>query len=358
MNNPRYFETVEAFKNDFTNNGKRLLFLIAEHTSFDNDVLKDIVEDYVGAVLPHVIFGAKSYDSGLIVCEIEENAKIVKIEDISTFDNNAFSLDKMNSITVILDGLSAHITKFIESLFEKVDEDAEIIGGGAGKLTLEQEPIIFSQDGVFQDAAFIIAAQEELHVGVENGWTYLEGPFIVTDCQKNILKSLNFKSAFDVYKEIVEKDSGLTFGDDNFFDISKSYPLGIVKYNQDVIVRDPIALTEDNHMILVGDIETNASINILKGDKDKLIKSSENAVLGALKNMTNQKHTQIKTAMVFDCISRCIYLEDNFTKELNEIQKHIPSTTIFGALTLGEIANNGEDYINFYNKTCVVGISC
>ncbi len=358
MLNPLYFETFEAFEKNFNCEGKRLLFFVAEHTVFKNEQLQQKCSDYVGAILPHVVYGAKSFDSGLIVCELEDDATLIKIPDIQNAQIDNTLLEKKKSVTVILDGLSAHITKFIEMLFEKVDVDAEIVGGGAGKLTLEQEPVIFSPEGIEQDAAFIIASNGELHVGVENGWTYLEGPLIVTDCQKNILKSLNFQNAFSFYKEIVEKDSGLTFTEDNFFDISKSYPLGIVKYNKDVIVRDPIALTENQEMILVGDIETNASLNILKGDKNNLIQSSENAVLGALKNVPEDKQNNIKMAVVFDCISRCIYLEENFTKELNEIQKHIPNTTIFGALTLGEIANNGQDYINFYNKTCVVGVSC
>ena len=31
---------------------------------------------------------------------------------------------------------------------------------------------------------------------------------------------------------------------------------------------------------------------------------------------------------------------------------------LFGALTLGEISNNTNDYISFYNKSCIVGAFC
>lgn len=57
-------------------------------------------------------------------------------------------------------------------------------------------------------------------------------------------------------------------------------------------------------------------------------------------------------------VSQGVFLEDDFTKELDGIKKQVDNETLFGALTLGEIANNGNEYINFYNKTCVVGVLC
>jgi hypothetical protein len=276
---------------------------------------------------------------------------------------------------VLLDGLSENITTFLDSLFNVLPLNIEILGGGAGKLTLKQEPVIFSNDGIYENAALTISKKSKLFIGVENGWEFLEGPFMVTSSNKNILKSLNFMDAFEVYKSVVEEDSGLKFNnafetyknvvekesgeqltEDNFFDIAKSYPLGIVKFNKEIIVRDPIAKDEKGNMVLVGDLEQNSTINILKGNKKSLIESSNNAIKKALE--ANNDKLNIKNVILFDCISRCIFLEDDFKKELGEIKKQVSNETLFGALTLGEIANNGNEYINFYNKTCVVGVLC
>ena len=65
------------------------------------------------------------------------------------------------------------------------------------------------------------------------------------------------------------------------------------------------------------------------------------------------------SVILFDCISRAIYLGDDFADELKEIKRNIkPNKNLFGALTLGEIANNGNEYIIFYNKSCVIGLLC
>jgi hypothetical protein len=110
-------------------------------------------------------------------------------------------------------------------------------------------------------------------------------------------------------------------------------------------------------MVLVGDIPQNSTINILKGKEDNLIKSSGIATKKAMEQLDSNDEEY--SVIVFDCISRAIFLGDRFVEELSEMKKHInPSKNLFGALTLGEIANNGDEYITFYNKTCVTGILC
>jgi hypothetical protein len=223
-------------------------------------------------------------------------------------------------------------------------------------MTFERDPVIFTKDKILKDAAIIITLTKKLNLGIQNGWEYLEGPFLTTSSQNNILKTLNFKNASEIYKEVVEKDSGMKFADDNFFDIAKYYPLGIVKYDKEIIVRDPILIDENNNIVLVGDIPQNSTINILKGKEENLIKSSSIAVKKAMNNLEYEDEYNV---ILFDCISRCISLGDKFVDELVEIKKNInPSKNLFGALTLGEIANNGNEYINFYNKTCVIGVMC
>jgi hypothetical protein len=56
---------------------------------------------------------------------------------------------------------------------------------------------------------------------------------------------------------------------------------------------------------------------------------------------------------VIDCISRSLFLGTDFQRELAAIDDGLP---MVGALTLGEIANSGRDFLEFYNKTAVVGL--
>ena len=355
MENIRYFNNIDELKKTISNENSKKFILVAENSNFSLEDLKDLSIDYFGAIVTQVLYNEENFDKGCIVCDLNETQEPFIIEDMSNVGLKKSMFEKYNSFIVLVDGLSSYISDFLEDIFQVFPSGCQILGGGAGKLTLKQEPVIFSKDGIYENSALVLAMNAKLNVEVQNGWEFLEGPFLVTSCNKNNLKSLNFTNAFETYKAIVEKDSGKVFTKDNFFDLSKSYPFGIVKFNNEIVVRDPIALDENNNIILVGDVSANSTVNILKGDKNTLLNASSE-ISQNVKNSINEE--EIKNYLLFDCISRSIYLEDDFKKELKNINLHRNNKPLFGALTLGEIANNGNEYINFYNKTCVLGVIC
>ncbi|RXJ65636.1 hypothetical protein CRV08_14805 [Halarcobacter ebronensis] len=356
MKTIKYYEKLKTFIDTNRDKNAEYLLLVGENTDFDIELLKESNINFKGAIVPQIVYEDFNSDSGIVACELTEDSDTIFIEDITNIDLKKEDFTQYDSVILVVDGLSKHLTTFLESIFHLLPIDCEIVGGGAGKMTLKQEPVIFSKDGILQDAAILIAGKQVISVGVENGWEYLEGPFIVTSAEKNLLKSLNFSNAFDVYKSIVEESSGLKFNEEQFFNIAKSYPLGIIRFNKEIVVRDAIGLDENGNIILIGDIEQNSTINFLTGKKDKLINSSSFAIKNALKKIKDKDN--IKNIIIFDCISRKEFLEKDFKKELAVIKDAVPTKRVFGALSLGEIANSGNEYINFYNRTCVVGVLC
>jgi hypothetical protein len=320
------------------------ILFIAQDSQYDHNMIKNSNKKIYGAIFPQIIYKNKHYSKGIVSFMIDDLIDI-SIHHLKS-DNSIDISSKSNSIITIIDGLSSNISIFLEELFNNISKETTIIGGGAGKLTLQQEPVIFDSTATYQDSALLISSTKDITIGISHGWQILSEPLIATDTDKNILKQINFKNAYDVYKYIVEKDSKKSFSDNDFFDIAKSYPLGISKIDNQVLVRDPIS-TNQKELILVGDIDKNSVINILKGDKTNLINSAKEA--------TNKANSNSSTTFVVDCISRLLFLEDDFSKELEEIIKNSNNSTLFGILSLGEIANNNQDYIEFYNKTCVVG---
>jgi hypothetical protein len=347
-----YFNTLDEFLTSNHNGNSTYLLYAGEDCNFDLSKLQETKINCYGAIFPEIIFNNKNYKSGLLSYELPLNSSALIIENISNFKSKTI-LEGYASIITIIDGLSPYISSFLEQLFESLDANSELIGGGAGKLTLKQEPVIFNNNEIFQDAALLIGFKNQIHVGVRHGWNYLEGPLIASSTNKNILHQIDYKSAYTTYKDIVEKDSGLVLDEDNFFQIAKSYPLGIIKFDQEVIVRDPIVKDKDS-LVLVGDMVQNSVINILKGNKDSLVESAGLACMEAKKSC-NQEFEKV---IMFDCISRVLFLEENFNEELNEVQNQTNNKPIFGALTLGEIVNEGDIHINFFNKTCVIGLLC
>ena len=345
-----YFSTIDEFIESCADKEVNYLLLVAENTLFSHSQISQLSVECYGAVFPEIIYEENHFKEGLIVTELEIKPALVQNMDTPSFKDT--NIENIDSMLVFVDGLSAYIDSFLFSLFESIDEDCILFGGGAGKLTLKQEKVIFSPEGIFQDAALIVSLPCKVNVGVNHGWEFLKGPYIATATDKNILKKIDYEDAFEVYKGVVEEDSGVVFNDENFFDISKSYPLGIVTIDGEVIVRDPI-VKENKALVLVGVMPENSVINILKGKKSSLIEAASHATESAIKSSC-----ELDMVFMIDCISRVLFLEDAFKEEIGSIKKKIGRVPLVGALTLGEIANNSKEYIDFYNKTCVVGALC
>lgn len=329
---------------------QRYLLLVAEKSSFDYTLLPKNIA-IVGAIFPRIIYGTKSYDKGYILATMSANTSAFVHEEMQA-ELAIADLNKLNSFMVFVDGFSSNISHFLESFFGEVNGNAKIIGAGAGKLTLKQEPVVFSNKAIYQNAALIIGSYNYMGIGVKHGWEEIEGPFIATKTDNCILEKINFQDAFEVYKEVVEQDSEKIFTDKNFFDIAKAYPFGITRHSREVVVRDPI-MTDGKKITLVGEMDENAIISILRGNKENLIEAASEA---AYDSVSDLKMSLPKHSVVIDCISRFLFLAKEFDAELLSIKAAFyKGSFMWGVLSLGEIANANQENIEFYNKTCVVG---
>jgi hypothetical protein len=188
-------------------------------------------------------------------------------------------------------------------------------------------------------------------IGVSHGWTYVSGPYKVTESTRNVIRTLNWQPAFDVYRSVIDPMIEQPLSQENFFDFAKRHPLGIARVNAENIVRDPILVGDDGSLICVGEVLEESHIDILHGDPESLINAARQA--STLSRQSFHGASEDTLTFVVDCISRVLFLGDEFENELQAISG---GGAMIGALTLGEIANNGQDYLEFYNKTVVVGL--
>jgi hypothetical protein len=218
-----------------------------------------------------------------------------------------------------------------------------------------QRPCLFSNKGMISDAALVAAIPVPFKLGISHGWEVLEGPYLVTKSNGNIIETLNYSPAFDVYKEHTEKNSGLSFSECDFFEISKTYPLGIENLEGEILVRDPIVL-EEKSLVCVGEVPENSVVYLLKGTPESLISAAGDAAkiaYGSAEFVDNED----LSVMLFDCIGRSLFLESYFEKELKSIAENLGGYSgVFGALTLGEIGNSVNGPIEWLNKSTTIAV--
>lgn len=334
------------------------VLLIAEHTEFDVKALIEYANDnkltVAGGIFPMVINNDSHYEKGIIVKHLEGVSAPLIIEGIG-LGKLDFELPELDSNThsclILLDGLMVNIPRFLERVYEKYWTNVSYIGAGCGSLTLKQTPCIFNNTGIYQDAALMVTTSENLSLGVKHGWEKIAGPFVANKSDGNQIIELNWRPAFEVYKEVVEANSDYKFEEMDFFSISKGFPFGIYKEGKEDIVRDPISVDENGVLTCVGNISQNVALNILRGDNNKLINNAEIAANEAIKGFP-------KDIFVVDCISRVLYMEDTFDQELSAVKQVIEmknnALSLEGVLSIGEISSGKDGYLELYNKTIVV----
>jgi hypothetical protein len=347
--------------------GETMAIYLAEH-DMETDILQLIASlnaqevTFFGGIFPGLIYGAEKKMTGALVHKFPCLSPPIVFQNLSS---KAYSYSGFSSIPftnsnapviALVDGLTSNISYFIDYLNDHLGEKALFIGGGAGSLTLKQSPALFSKEGFFEDAAIICPLDYQAVVGVRHGWQQLHGPVVATRTEGTIIHELNWQPAFEVYQEVVEKDSGQRLTREGFFDIAKSYPFGIYRENKEDIVRDPIAVGEAGELICVGEVPSHTVLNILKGNKEHLLNAANHAML----DCGADQRPDAKQVFLVDCISRTLFLEDSFVKELEAVNKPLEASSkkvpLHGILSLGEISSPDRGILEFLNKTIVASL--
>ncbi len=322
-------------------------------------VLRTCSVPLFGGCFPQILAGSRRLEIGTLVIGLRNPVHTAVIQNLSDErtcleEEVARKLAGVNcigrTIFTFVDGLSSQIQGLIESLFNHLGYACNYLGGGAGSLTLTQKPCLFTNQGLVEDAVVLAISEVSSGIGVAHGWKPISDTFKVTEAERNRAISLNWEPAFQVYRRAVESHSGLSFDRHSFFDIAKAYPLGIVKLDAEMVVRDPIR-AEGDQLVCIGDIPRGSFVHIMHGDLESLI---DGAVIARDTARRSYAREATEPAMfLIDCISRALSMGDEIERELSTVAD---GGFLIGAMTIGEIANTGRTCLEFYNKTVVAGL--
>ncbi len=341
---------------------KSVLLMVADQGHPEKEEITPLLAAFpkplIGAVFPELIHESKRVKTGFLLVPLAFALKSVVFDlsdhgsDHTMLMENIFGGSetlRKQGLFVFADALATHKNDFIQELFNYFGNTVKYLGGGAGSLTFKPFPCIFHNSGVFENAAVVGLFDKPLSIGVAHGWSPIGKPLRITKAEGNRIHGIDWTPAFETYKKWVEDHSGVTINEDNFFDVAKSYPLGMIKLDSEMVIRDPF-MAENGVLHIVDEVPEGEYVRIMHGNMDSLLEGAESALNIAMKH---EKCIKGKMFFCFDCISRVLYMQDSFTKELDIITH---DQKISGVLSIGEIANSGETFLEIYNKTIVIAL--
>ncbi len=360
LKNPNINILVDSIEKLDLNKHSSVLIFLGEESQINLTDLTNKLNNkdikFAGGIFPKVIWNDTLSSSGAIVKMIADESVSIYFNSAEIFNDQFTKLtdSKFTTAYVFTSGFSSNSSDHLRTLYTNLGNDVKFLGGGAGRTIESKEGILFCNDGIFTHGTIVTLTQQRTTTGSLHGWSKILGPFIATKTNKNFIEELNWENAFEVYQRFLGESLNVQIDHDNFELNSIHYPFGIYKENKEYIIRDPIKVSEEGFLHCVGNIPENSLIDLMSINISDLHELPESLVSKSL-------DTQLKAcdALIFDCISRAIHLNDDFYIELVNLSEQIKMNqselNLEGVLSIGEIFSSGEGYPELLNKSIVLG---
>lgn len=339
-----------------------ILVLSCADNGFAPDALDEVLSSYAlpvfGGLFPAILRGTEVLDRGSIVVGFPGAAKVQMVEGLGKdpdgladlIDADAFGDARGGTVFVIVDGKSLHVNALLAAVFETVGLDVAYLGGGCGSLDFETRPVVFTNEGVRADAAVLAFVPVASGIGLAHGMSSVDGPFKVTEASGTTVKTIDWKPAAAFYREAVSGQPDHGTGKRSFVDTDAHFALGMNRLGSERVVVEPVAEHDGGALGFM--------VEMSEGDFVDLMHISEDDVVAAARTSRAAAEDALGASptgfVTFDCVSRRMFLEERFAEELEALGDG--SVDHVGALTFGgEVGTGGRHYLDYHNRTCVVG---
>lgn len=354
-------------------NTKSVIVLIASQANIELASIPKLNKVFsfpiYASITPGVIYSNQYSYRGIIVIGFSQPISALLISDLNDEPKNIDQAlndfiecyGESGATMAFIDGLSNNVEFFIRRLYEQFGDQRSVIGAGMGALDFKPGACIADANGCYANAALVLSISNDMRQPMvsAHGWQEIAGPFLITSASENNIIELNYSSPFSVYQQALKEYDNVIVTPENFSNVSQLFPLGLRQLESECLVRDPARLEGDT-FFCIGNVEENSLAYILHSEKDGLIAAAKQAAC-TMKSVIEELNylepvDRHHCVLAIDCISRSLFLGDDFQQELDTIKENLPlDTALIGLLSIGEIKSTEQGAIQLLNKTLVLG---
>lgn len=345
--NPSYTKIFRIYSQDMN----------YDHIQHVCDILDDKMPDalYLGCTAnANIIDGALAKAEIILSCTIFEyettKAHILQFpfleEDVKA---DVDELKKVCAANPWVSAVEMHATIMDMSMKEFCDEmtglkkDIQVFGGGAFNPNMDDDTaVVFSKGNGFLEhgIVFLLLGGEDFHAYSTfiSGWKPLKRRFRITKADREVLYELDGKPAFDIYQRFLKIEKN-----DKFFSNTLEFPL-FMEHGDIDILRCPLAVNEDDSLVMSSDMQEDAVVRLSYGDPDTILSSIRR---------DGQKIADFQPEIIqtFSCAARRAFWGDENISDETIPFSSVTSTS--GFYTHGEFLRIDGDMLNF-NVTLVL----
>lgn len=315
-----------------------------------------------GAIFPALIAGEEFHTAGVWLLPFERMPYTALYEGLS--DDAAVAdriardvrgqLDHTPDATLFLlfDALVPNIGTLLDQLYLHLANRVRYLGANAGSETFQPMPCVFDNERVVGNGVLAMLLQPHRGGILEHGYSAPDDMIYATSTEGNRIVHIDWRPAFEVYRELMQKQYGVEITRDNFYNYAVHFPFGIVRANHSVLVRIPVMLGDDGSLFCVGEVPPNSLLTLLEAppvDSIHTLQALHKGLVGLNGDIAGRE------LLLFYCAGRYLHLgAEAATHELAELNSLVGASRIAGAKSLGEIGpSTVGGYPLFHNATLV-----
>jgi hypothetical protein len=255
------------------------------------------------------------------------------------------------SLFMVFDAMVANISTILDELYLGLADRVRYFGANAGSERFQPMPCLFDNRRETSNGALMVLLPDHPGAVVEHCYRAPARMISATSTAGNRIISIDWQPAFEVYREVVEAEFGVTIGRDNFYQLAVHFPFGILRANDEVVVRMPVALEDDGSVFCVGEVPPNALLTLMRAAEVDSARTLERLGQGIEALFGDPAGRELLT---FYCAGRRIHLADRAQDELSGLASRTGAAQVTGAVSLGEIGHSLQwGYPAFHNGALV-----
>lgn len=259
------------------------------------------------------------------------------------------------TLLLLFDAMVPNIGTVLDALYLQLADRVHYMGANAGSETFQPMPCLFDGERVIENG--VLAMLLDAHRGaiLEHGYEVPDRMIAATSTEGNRILQIDWRPAFEVYRELARAQYGVEINRDNFYQYGVHFPFGIVRANGITVVRIPVALQDDGSLFCVGEVPANAMLALLRAPAVDSRHTIDTLVQG-LADLNGAVDGE--DLLLFYCAGRRLHLGvDAAAAEVRALGESSHAGCLAGALSLGEIGSTTQwGYPLFHNATLVASL--
>jgi len=315
-----------------------------------------------GAVVPGLIVGGDFRRRGVLLLALDatipqaivplqrggEGTDAAAVAELAAFVDSHAVEEDADTLLLLLDAMTPDVGSLLDQLYLSVGNRVRYAGSNVGSEIFRPIPCLFDNTRFVQGAALALLLPRNPGAALAHQYCGTNSLNVATSTYGNRIATIDGRPAFEVYRDLIGTSHGVTLTRENFYQHAVHFPLALHLAQGEPLVRIAVSVDDDGSLHCIGEVPESSLLSVVEAASPGSRNTADVVAAGV------RAHDPA-AVLAFYCAGRLLHQGAAAAEgELSALADALAPAPLFGALSLGEVANyQGQGYPRFHNATLV-----